>query len=345
MVNSYQGNAYDPYYKYPSAGAGTSVILYRSPSEVVPLLPGKPERSVARVHRLGGLLALLVFLFAAYHAGTHLLYCPPDPSTRDAIRRDWQREEAQHAVTEREWQSRKQAQLELELAWQRELKRHEEEVIRRIAEEQARREHFKQEWSREMERHAREFEEMQRREREERERERERWRREVEERDRREEEERQRRHLFWGNVEAHTCTTYGTRAYTAQLMNLPADWKHRADACKATPLEIHGISHLPKTCEDRGLGVVIGRWEINQQEPDCATYWDEYNDKGCTSPGSGKKYITYHLMNLPEKSDWREFCATTPARFNNMQFPGAQECILSIWGVFGQWEIDDSNCN
>ena len=35
-------------------------------------------------------------------------------------------------------------------------------------------------------------------------------------------------------------------------------------------------------------------------------------------------------MNLPEKSDWREFCATTPAHFDHMQFLGAQECFQSV---------------
>ncbi|KAF8437236.1 hypothetical protein L210DRAFT_961231 [Boletus edulis BED1] len=191
------------------------------------------------------------------------------------------------------------------------------------------------------------------REREEREQERGRWRREVEERERREEEERQRRHMFWGHVRPHTCTTYATREYTAQLMNLPGNWEHRLDACKATPLEIRGISYLPKTCEDWGPGFVTGRWEINEREPDCTTFWDSYDDKagpfpqlwcGCSSPGSGKKYITHKLMNLPEKADWKEFCATTPAYFNDMQFPGAQECFTAVWGVYGQWEIEDSNC-
>jgi len=175
-------------------------------------------------------------------------------------------------------------------------------------------------------------------------REQQRWRREVEERERREEEERQRHHMYWGHVEAHTCATYATREYSAQLMNLPRSWEHRLEACRNTPLEIHGISHSPKTCEDRGPGVVIGRWEINQQEPDCKTFWDGYDDKGCTSPGSGKRHITHKLMNLPQGSDWREFCATTPINFNHMEFPSAEECFTSVFGVYGRWEMDDSKC-
>ena len=110
-----------------------------------------------------------------------------------------------------------------------------------------------------------------------REHERQRWHREVEEHDRvveeqrkREEEERQKLNLFWGQVKAHTCTTYATREYTAELMNLPATWEHRVEACKAIPLEVHGISYLPKSCEDKvrynracrssEVDVILGSW-------------------------------------------------------------------------------------
>jgi hypothetical protein len=77
---------------------------------------------------------------------------------------------------------------------------------------------------------------------------------ELEERARREEEERRRLGLFWGHVEAHQCKTYGTREYTAVLMNLPMNWEQRVEACKATPLEVHGITHMPKSCEDKVRG-------------------------------------------------------------------------------------------
>lgn len=200
---------------------------------------------------VGWLIALFLFVFMVVNTCMHFMRCPPDPSTRDAIRLDWEREESQHAVTAREWQRKSQEQIEIERGWKRDTERHEREVARSIHEEHARQEKVRQEWMREVERHVREFGEMQRREREERERERERWKWEVEERERRLEEERQRLHMFWGRVEAHTCTTYATREYTAQLMNLPTTWAHRLDACKATPLEIHGISYLPTTCEDK----------------------------------------------------------------------------------------------
>ncbi|KAF8551218.1 hypothetical protein OG21DRAFT_304263 [Imleria badia] len=169
--------------------------------------------------------------------------------------------------------------------------------------------------------------------------------RELKERARREEEERQRLGLFWGHVETHECKTYGTREYTAVLMNLPANlnWERRFGACRATPLEVHGIAQMPKSCEDRGHGVITGRWEI-EYEPDCNTNWSWYKVQGCTSHGSGKRRIEHYMENLPKGGDWREFCATTPARFHGMEFSGAQECYQWNYGTYGLWEIDDINC-
>ena len=185
-----------------------------------------------------------------YHTVMHMS-CPPDPSTRDAIRQKWEKEVAQHTTLEREWQHRSREHAEIEQDWEREKAQHGRDMERHIHEEHVRQERVRWEWAQEMDRHAREFEEMQRREREERERERQRWQRELEEREQREEEERQKRNMYWGHVEAHKCITYATREYTAQLMNLPRSWKHRVEACKATPLEIHGTSYLPRTCEDK----------------------------------------------------------------------------------------------
>ncbi|KAI9456332.1 hypothetical protein HD554DRAFT_2145734 [Boletus coccyginus] len=215
--------------------------------------------------------------------------------------------------------------------WSKEFFEHEKHV--------AEREVVKARWEWEDERHAALLREW--------EQERIQHERQLRERAQREEEERKRLALFWGRVEAHQCKTYGTREYTAVLMNLPTNWGQRVDsmkACKATPLEVHGVAHLPKTCEDKGHGVVIGRWEIDQYEPDCNTFWNWYKDKGCTSSGSGKRRIEHYLENLPEGGNWREFCATTPARFRGLEFAGAQECFQWKWGTYGHWEIDDTKC-
>ncbi|OAX38153.1 hypothetical protein K503DRAFT_718607, partial [Rhizopogon vinicolor AM-OR11-026] len=159
------------------------------------------------------------------------------------------------------------------------------------------------------------------------------WAREVEqhnhdirERQRREEEERQRLNMFWTDPESHTCTSYGTREYTARLLNVPANYNRRVEACMATPIQVHGVEYKPKRCEDHGPNNVIGHWEIDQNEPGCASYWNWYKDKGCVSPRSGQRRIEHYLENLPWGSDWRKFCATTPANFRGMHFMGAQFC-------------------
>ena len=222
------------------------------PSEYAPLLPGTTQKKRTSTFRVGGwcLLALLVFSPLIYQTYVHM-YCPPDPATRDATRREWDSEIAQHDSIQRDWVRKSQEQAKKEGDWKRATEQYEKEVQQRMYEERMRQEQARREWAHETERHVREFEEMRARERAEWTRERQRWLREIKERDQREEEERQRLNMYWGHVEAHTCTSYMTRKYTAQLMNLPRAWKNRVSACKGTPLEIHGISYLPKTCEDR----------------------------------------------------------------------------------------------
>ncbi|KAI6019533.1 hypothetical protein PISMIDRAFT_689809 [Pisolithus microcarpus 441] len=159
-----------------------------------------------------------------------------------------------------------------------------------------------------------------------------------------EKRERQKMDMFWDQVEAHHCTTYGTRGYTAYLANLPIDYPNRIEACKETKLEIRGGSYFPKHCEDQGPGIVMGRWELNHNEPDCAPFWSWFRNKGCTSEGSGKRRFEHFLEHLPYGGDWREFCATTPVSFHGMHFPGAEICFQHNGGTYGQWEVEDSTC-
>ena len=202
----------------------------------------------------------------------------------DLVREEWRLEKREHSTIEEEWklqtewherdvarrirvEDERQEQVRQEWAQEferhaREVEEYEKAVVRRVREEQERQARARKEWDQEVERHRHECEEMERHENQHRENERQKWRREVEDHDqieeerrKREEEERQKLNMFWGDIEAHTCTTYATREYTAQLMNLPATWEHRVEACKATPLEVHGTSYLPKTCEDKVGGV------------------------------------------------------------------------------------------
>ncbi|KAG2038375.1 hypothetical protein BDR03DRAFT_1091227 [Suillus americanus] len=166
----------------------------------------------------------------------------------------------------------------------------------------------------------------------------------LEERQKHEEEERLRLNMFWTNLASHTCTTYATREYTARLVNVPSYYNRRVEACMATPIKIHGTEYMPKWCEDYGPNNVIGHWEVDQHEPDCAPYWSWYKDFGCVSPGSGQRRIEHYLENLPLGGDWKEFCATAPVSFRGMHFIGAEFCFQKNYGTYGHWVFDDESC-
>ncbi|KAH7885645.1 hypothetical protein F5I97DRAFT_1956996 [Phlebopus sp. FC_14] len=223
-------------------------------------------------------------------------------------------------------------------AWDEERKEHEMRQVRWELEEE-RREAQLREWEQENKDHERK----------------------LQERAQREEDERKRLNMYWARVETHQCTTYATREYTAVLTNVPMDYDRSLEACRLTPLTINGVSYLPSRCEDNGPHAIIGYWTVNQHEPECTTYWREYRDKGCTSQGSGKRLIEHYLEMLPKGGDWSKFCATTPIRFHDMEFQGAQHCNQQVsspsmiptidWtsfaqhqGTYGYWEIDDATC-
>ncbi|KIJ59670.1 hypothetical protein HYDPIDRAFT_33009 [Hydnomerulius pinastri MD-312] len=165
----------------------------------------------------------------------------------DRIRKDWWKEIFDHRARHQHWNQEEQNHSLVLLQWEAEAQAHENQRER---------------WKREEENHDHL----------------------EEERRKREEEERLKHNMYWDLVEKRQCTTYATREYSAQLMNLPSNWIHRVEACKATPLVVHGVSYLPSTCEDKGPGVVTGRWEINQNEPDCATCWGSYKDEESSLP-------------------------------------------------------------
>lgn len=148
--------------------------------------------------------------------------------------------------------------------------------------------------------------------------------------------------IAWTNLESHSCTSYATREYVAEMNVSP--WSRQwTNICMSTPVVVHGQPHFPSRCEYRS-GTVIGHFAVKHNEPDCVTYWSGYRDWGCTAKGSHKRHIEQHLMNVPANADYKEFCATTPARFLDQEFSGADSCFNSIWGVYGQWFINDPSC-
>ncbi|KAJ7717046.1 hypothetical protein B0H16DRAFT_1612453 [Mycena metata] len=158
--------------------------------------------------------------------------------------------------------------------------------------------------------------------------------------------ERIRAGFIWDDVKGDQhCLQHGTRRYTARIANVPREYDP-VTACAETAVEIHGMRiPNPNECEDRGCGGVIGHWLVSHSEPTCATHFDNFKDKGCTSHGSGRRRIESHLENLQPGDDWRSMCSTTPAHFWGHHFDSPGVCEnWGKYGIWGIWEIEDSWC-
>ena len=201
-------------------------------------------------------------------------YCndPVDPQVRGRIREEWSKEfleheklVAEHEVVKAQWAWEDERHAALLHKWEQERVDHEQELKARAAQEDEQHAALLREWEQERVDHEQELKARAAQEDKQhaallREWEQERvdheW--ELKERAQHEEEERKRLGLFWGRVEVHQCKTYGTREYSAVLVNLPWNWENRIETCKATPLEVHGVAHLPTACEDRVCGIHCG---------------------------------------------------------------------------------------
>ena len=198
--------------------------LYRAP-ETEPLLPGKASRRPSVSINQCIVTAVVVFIVtititvAIFASVFPLRSCndPVDPAVRDRIRAEWDVERRQH-----------QHEVLIHQQWMRETEEYERNLSESIRRENQQRDARRVQWEREEEEH----------------------RRYLEERQKREEEERQRMNMFWTDPESHTCISYGTREYTARLVNVPACYDRRVEACMATPIQIHGVEYKAKWCED-----------------------------------------------------------------------------------------------
>ncbi|KAJ7756090.1 hypothetical protein DFH07DRAFT_483446 [Mycena maculata] len=167
-----------------------------------------------------------------------------------------------------------------------------------------------------------------------------------EERRKQEDEERVRAGFAWEGLRGEErCLRHAAREYTARITNVPREYDP-VRACTETAVEIHGLrTDGPQWCEDRGCGVVLGHWTVDYSEPTCVTYFDWFKDKGCTSPGSGRRRIESPLENLQYDDDWRTMCSTTPADFRYLHFDSPDMCEnWGQYGVWGIWEIEDRGC-
>ncbi|KAF7360566.1 hypothetical protein MVEN_00787700 [Mycena venus] len=233
-----------------------------------------------------------------------------DPVARDRIRREWDKEIRGHEAVRRAW-SVEQADMEtIRLGWEterQELIDMREQLVR-----------DKEQWARDRDEEKRE-----------------------EERRKREEEDRIRAGFAWDGLQGdHRCLQHGTRRYTARLANVPREYDP-VKACTETAVEIHGVKiSSPNHCEDRGCGGVIGHWIVDYSEPACATHFDNFKDKGCTSPGSGRRRIESHLENLQYGDDWRAMCSTTPANFRHLHFE-SPSCVRRLGKIRYMGDLGD----
>ncbi|KAJ7321673.1 hypothetical protein DFH08DRAFT_383019 [Mycena albidolilacea] len=141
------------------------------------------------------------------------------------------------------------------------------------------------------------------------------------------------------------CLRHNARGYTARLAKVPRSYDP-VQACKETAIEVPGvkIKGRPLKCEDRGCSGVFGHWIAESGESICATYFKNFDDKGCTSPGSRRRRFRSRLENLQFVDDWRKMCSTTPATFRHQHFPKPDTCDIGIFGASGVWEIKDEKC-
>ncbi|KAJ7236489.1 hypothetical protein C8J57DRAFT_1530039 [Mycena rebaudengoi] len=169
----------------------------------------------------------------------------------------------------------------------------------------------------------------------------------ADERRKEEEQERLRATFYWEDLRAEQrCLRYGARRYSARVANVPREYDP-VQACKETAVEIHRVEiPSPTRCEDKGCGGVFGHWTVDYLEPTCKPRFDDFNDKGCTSPGSGRRHIESRLWNLHSEDDWRDMCSTAPANFHGLHLDSPEICEnWGMRGVWGYWNIEDPACS
>jgi len=209
--------------------------------------------------------------------------------------------------------------------------------------EPAVRDRIRKEWAIEMENHERVVERARQEEEE--------WykkklKREREEAERieREKRERVRMRLYWDEIQGDPqCLGYETRRYSAYLANL-LPTIDAIEACRATPITIHGVTYRsPLYCEDRGAGI-IGHWLITN-EPVCSTYWEYFKDKGCITPKTGLRRIEAPLGGLRGGDNAEEMCFSTPASIRGQHFDRPTACPnWGPYGYWGIWNVPDDEC-
>lgn len=243
------------------------------------------------------------------------------PNVRDDIRMRWNIEEVRHQRAMEHAHDQEQQWKVMEQKWKVEMDEWSEK---------------KAGWRREEEEWDRKWNEMERRAREEAER--------VE----KEKRERERMHIYWEDIQGEeNCIAHRTKRYSARLANL-RNGVDALDACKATPLTIHGVTYdSPVHCEDRRSygGGIHGQW-VDNDEPFCSTFWEYFKIKDCLAPGSGLRRVESPLGNLRSGDNWQDMCYSTPATLFGRSYNGPTAGCVD-WGKYGHWgiwDVPDENC-
>ncbi|KAJ7207739.1 hypothetical protein C8J57DRAFT_1319649 [Mycena rebaudengoi] len=318
-------------YDAASAPPGANAHQYTLPAnDRTPLLPQSPSPSRLKEKLktwtpFSVLITFMLFILGLCVAWEWMQPSPEaalDPATRARMRREWDKEIKGHETARAEWEAEHQA---IRRAWVAEVAAH--ETVR--AEWKA--EHAALVTMRERLVHDKEAWEAEKR---------------ADEQRKEKEQERLRASFYWEDLRAEQrCLRYGARRYSARVANVPREYDP-VQACKETAVEIHGVEILsPTQCEDKGCGGVFGHWTVDYLEPTCKPHFDDFNDKGCTSPGSGRRHIESRLWNLQSGDDWSDMCSTTPATFRGLHFDSPEICEnWGIRGVWGYWNIEDPAC-
>ncbi|KAJ7101065.1 hypothetical protein C8R44DRAFT_716446 [Mycena epipterygia] len=296
------------------------------------------SRITVSIFKFLALMILILWMCAAWEWMS--TKDPLDPAVRDRLRRQWDKEIKGHEKIRRAWAIEIEQHDTIRVGW-------ETERLELIAmREQLGRD--KEDWMRDREAERLELIAM----REQLVRDKEDWMRDREDekrggaRRKKEEQDRIRAKFYWEDLRAdQRCLRHGTRQYTARVANVPRQYDP-VQACKETAIEINGLKiPSPMQCEDKGCSGVIGHWIVDYAEPSCVTHFDDFNDKGCTGPGSGRRHIESRLWNLQGGDDWRDMCSTTPADFRGLHFESPEICEnWGFRGVWGFWNIEDREC-
>jgi hypothetical protein len=181
-----------------------------------------------------------------------------DPDVLARIRQEWRIEVKEHERTmehareqerqwgekernwESEWKEKTAEWNQKKDEWRRKEQNWDVEWNEMIRRKRAEWNHQEDEWHKKEQNLKREWNEMMRRKRKETER--------VE----REKREREHMNLYWENIQGGDhCIAHKTKMYTARLANL-LPGIDALEACRSTPLTIHGVTYYtPTNCEDR----------------------------------------------------------------------------------------------